>query len=76
MLKMRGNRGDLNVAIEQVFGVDTQELSDDWQPSIRDMYEPVLARDAAAERGRPRRVRATVMGGDSTSGRRSARTAS
>jgi hypothetical protein len=44
MLAIGAATGDPNVAFEKVLGVNAKELSNDWRASIREMYEPVLAR--------------------------------
>jgi hypothetical protein len=33
----------VNVAIEQVLGIHTKQLTNDWHTAIRDAYGPVLA---------------------------------
>jgi len=43
MLTLAAAAGDTNVAIEKVLDIKTKQLSDDWQASIRQTYEPVLA---------------------------------
>jgi Tol biopolymer transport system component len=35
--------GDVKVALKTVLGMDTKELSADWQASIRETYAPILA---------------------------------
>jgi hypothetical protein len=43
MLRIGGQTGDTDIAIEQVLGIKTKQLSDDWQASIRATYAPILA---------------------------------
>lgn len=43
MLGIAASAGNVDVAIEKVLGIKTNELSGDWQTAIRLSYEPVLA---------------------------------
>jgi Tol biopolymer transport system component len=43
MLLAGGQAGDYRVAIEQVLGVKTEELSEQWHAAIRSAYGPVMA---------------------------------
>jgi len=43
MLMIGGDSGDYRTAIEQVLGMKTEELSEQWQAAMRSAYGPVLA---------------------------------
>jgi hypothetical protein len=43
MLSAGGDAGDYHVAIEQVLGLKTEELSEQWQAALREMYGPIMA---------------------------------
>jgi Tol biopolymer transport system component len=56
--------GDTNVAIDKVLGVKTQQLSAEWQESIRQTYRPILASTMPPNEIGRVIVRATGLGGD------------
>jgi hypothetical protein len=43
MMAVAATSGDLRVVFKNVLGMDSKELSADWQASIREAYAPVLA---------------------------------
>lgn len=64
MLATAAAAGDVDVAIEQVLGLDVKQLSTDWHAAMRRAYEPVLASTTPpAEAGR-RIVTSADLGGE------------
>ncbi len=52
MLGAAGSAGRVSAAIERVLGVTEQDLSNDWQASIRDTYRTILTATPAASAAR------------------------
>jgi Tol biopolymer transport system component len=65
MLLVGGESGDYRTAIEQVLGMRTEELSEQWQESIRAAYTPIVAsRTPPSEAGRRVLAGGRGLGGD------------
>lgn len=64
MLDIGGAAGDYNVAIQNVLGITTKELSAEWHNEIRRAYESVLRVTTAPDTAGRRVVSAADVGGD------------
>jgi Tol biopolymer transport system component len=43
ILKVAGKRGDAEVAMEEVLGIKSDDLSKDWHKALQDAYQPFMA---------------------------------
>jgi Tol biopolymer transport system component len=64
LLTVAGATGDVDLAIQEVLGVETSDLSKDWQAAIHRAYGPVLAATTPPEEVGRVVVKGTEFGGD------------
>ncbi len=64
MLAVAAAAGDVKVALDKVLGITPQQLSTDWQASIREAYAPVLAAATPPSELGHRVIKGTDLGGD------------
>jgi hypothetical protein len=64
MLAVASGAGAIDVGIQKVLGLKTKDLSNDWQDSIRNAYQPVEALTTQLGRAGRLVIKGTEVGGD------------